>query len=106
MNTSRTLPSAPAAETADAASTASTPAIGSGFRLQWEPAQKAYVLLYAEGMVTLNASAGAILSRCDGQRSVGEIVADLESCFEQTGLGSDVLAFLRIAEDKNWVNIK
>ena len=31
-------------------------------RLQWEPAQEAHVLLYPEGMVKLNGSAGAILS--------------------------------------------
>ena len=39
-----------------------------GFRLQWEPAQKAHVLLYPEGMVKLNGSAGEILKRCDGER--------------------------------------
>jgi pyrroloquinoline quinone biosynthesis protein D len=31
------------------------------FRLQWEPAQNAHVLLYPEGMVKLNQSAGEIL---------------------------------------------
>src|SRR5262249_58446441 len=41
------------------------PAIGRGFRLQWEPAQAAHVLLYPEGMVKLNSSAGEILKRCD-----------------------------------------
>ena len=38
------------------------PRIGSGFRLQWEPAQDAHVLLYPEGMVKLNGSAGAIIA--------------------------------------------
>ncbi len=28
--------------------------IAPGFRLQWEKAQEAYVLLYSEGMVKLN----------------------------------------------------
>ncbi len=50
-------------------------------RLQWEPAQEAHVLLYPEGMVKLNGSAGAILSRCDGVRSVADIVADLERTY-------------------------
>ena len=45
------------------------PSIGRGLRLQWEPAQNAHVLLYPEGMVKLNASAGEILKRCDGQRT-------------------------------------
>ena len=52
------------------------PRIGPGFRLQWEPAQDCHVLLYPEGMVKLNQSAGQILSRCDGQRDVAAIVAD------------------------------
>ena len=39
----------------------SKPAIARGFRLQWEPAQNAHVLLYPEGMVKLNGSAGEIL---------------------------------------------
>ncbi len=50
------------------------PAIARGFRLQWEPAQNAHVLLYPEGMVKLNGSAGEILKRCDGSRDVDAIV--------------------------------
>ena len=49
------------------------PRIGRGFRLQWEPAQDCHVLLYPEGMVKLNQSAGEILKRCDGQRDVAAI---------------------------------
>ena len=61
------------------------PAVGRGFRLQWEPAQEAHVLLYPEGMVKLNASAAAIMTRCDGVRTVAEIVADIEQSFGATG---------------------
>ena len=57
------------------------PRIGRGFRLQWEPVQSAHVLLYPEGMVKLNASAGEILLRCDGATPVEAIVADLENAF-------------------------
>jgi hypothetical protein len=39
------------------------------FRFQWEPAQGCHVLLYPEGMVKLNQSAGEILKRCDGART-------------------------------------
>jgi pyrroloquinoline quinone biosynthesis protein D len=42
---------------------ASIPAIDRKFRLQWEAAQNAHVLLYPEGMIKLNASAGEILKR-------------------------------------------
>ena len=81
------------------------PAIGRGFRLQWEPAQKAHVLLYPEGMVKLNGSAGEILKRCDGVRTVGEIVKDLETSFATIGLEKDVTAFMTMALQKRWVEI-
>ena len=79
------------------------PRVGPGFRLQWEDAQQAWVLLFPEGMVKLNGSAGEIIKRCDGVRSVGEIVADLESSFGVQGLQGDVLAFLNLARGKHWV---
>ena len=82
------------------------PALGRGFRLQWEPAQKAHVLLYPEGMVKLNGSAGEILKRCDGSRTVGEIVSDLETTFATTGLEKDVTAFMSVALEKRWLEIR
>lgn len=94
---------APAAEGAPAVGRDAIPRIGRGFRLQWEPVQKAHVLLYPEGMVTLNGSAGEILRRCDGQHSVAAIVAELEGAFQQTGLEDDVIAFLQIAMAQRWV---
>jgi len=82
------------------------PAIGAGFRLQWEPAQQAHVLLYPEGMVKLNGSAGAIMSRCDGVRTLGEIVADLEHTYGATGLADDVIAFVALAMAREWLEIQ
>ncbi len=96
-----TAPAALAAFPALAAET--RPRVGAGFRLQWEPAQDCHVLLYPEGMVKLNGSAGEIMKRCDGQRSVAAIVADLEQAFSTTGLDGEVLAFIRIAADKRWL---
>jgi len=85
------------------ASAESVPAIGRGFRLQWEAAQDCHVLLYPEGMVKLNQSAGEILKRCDGERKVAEIVTDLEQAFGASGLEKDVLAFLDMARQQKWV---
>jgi len=82
------------------------PAIGHGFRLQWEPAQSAHVLLYPEGMVKLNGSAGAIMSRCDGSHTLEEIVADLEKTFGVRGLSGDVSAFVSMALEKNWLEMR
>lgn len=83
----------------------SVPRIGRGFRLQWEAAQDAWVLLYPEGMVKLNGSAGEILSRCDGARPVQAIVADLERRFERGGLAADVIAFLDLARAQRWIEL-
>ena len=85
---------------------ATRPAIQRLYRFQWEPAQQAHVLLYPEGMVKLNQSAGEILKRCDGTRSVAAIVADLEASFNATGLAADVQAFLEMAEAQNWIELK
>ena len=79
------------------------PRIGAGFRLQWEPAQDCHVLLYPEGMVKLNQSAGEILKRCDGQRSLDDVVRDLETAFNAQGLTKDVHAFVEIAAQQRWL---
>jgi pyrroloquinoline quinone biosynthesis protein D len=79
------------------------PAIAAGMRLQWETAQEAHVLLYPEGMVKLNGSAGAIMSRCDGVRTVADIVADLERSFGLSGLAADVRAFVSLALERHWL---
>jgi pyrroloquinoline quinone biosynthesis protein D len=82
------------------------PAIARGFRLQWEPAQNAHVLLYPEGMVKLNGSAGEILKRCDGHRDIDAIVTDLEQAFDATGLAKDVNAFLSLAVERKWIELR
>ncbi len=84
---------------------ASRPSIGRGFRLQWEGAQNAHVLLYPEGMIKLNASAGEILKRCDGASTIEEITASLEQAFSTTGLEKDVIAFVTMAHEKRWISL-
>jgi pyrroloquinoline quinone biosynthesis protein D len=80
------------------------PAVSPMYRLQFEPAQDAWVLLYPEGMVKLNTPAAEILRRCDGQRSVQAIVDDLERAFSCDGLTGDVHAFLSQARERGWVH--
>jgi pyrroloquinoline quinone biosynthesis protein D len=83
---------------------ADRPSIRPGIRLQWEAVQNAYVLLYPEGMVKLNTSAAEILRRCDGVRSVEEIVADLESAFNRNGLQPEIENFLQLARTQGWLS--
>jgi pyrroloquinoline quinone biosynthesis protein D len=82
------------------------PAIARGLRLQWEPAQQAHVLLYPEGMIKLNSSAGEIMKRCDGKRTLTDITADLEQAFSATELAKDVEAFVAMALEKHWLEIQ
>lgn len=84
----------------------SRPAIERGFRLQWEPAQNAHVLLYPEGMIKLNGSAGEILKRCDGAATIAEITADLERAFAAANLYEDVIRFVNMAVEKKWLQIR
>ena len=81
------------------------PRIGRGFRLQWEEAQGCHVLLYPEGMVRLNRSAGEILARCDGAATVGGIVTALETAFNAQNLSGDVARFLAMAREQRWVDL-
>lgn len=80
-------------------------AIAPGFRLQWEEAQGAHVLLYPEGMVRLSESAGAILDRCDGKRTLDGVLASLQEAFPGADLEADVIEFLQIAREKGWIRV-
>lgn len=80
------------------------PKLSKLFRLQWEEAQKGFVLLYPEGMVQLNPSAAEILKRCDGARDISSIVTDLENTFSATELRSDVEEFLIAAQERGWIH--
>jgi pyrroloquinoline quinone biosynthesis protein D len=71
--------------------------------LQWEEAQDCFVILYPEGMVKLSPSAGEIMQRCDGKRSVADIVNALTTAFPGADLGDDVNKFLEVAYANGWL---
>jgi pyrroloquinoline quinone biosynthesis protein D len=73
-------------------------------RLRYEEVRQANLLLLPERVVKLNPTGAAILRLCDGQRTVREIVRELESQFGQTGLESDVLEFLSNVSAQGWVD--
>ncbi len=81
----------------------SVPSVAKLFRFQWEEAQACFVLLYPEGMVKLNTAAGEILKRCDGERTVGEIISELEEQYSVPDLADDVLEFFIEAHGKGWI---
>lgn len=82
----------------------SQPKLSRKFRLQFEPAQDRWVLLYPEGMVQLNPSAAEILKRCDGERSVDAIVSELEAAFNAQGIGPEVRNLLEEGQRRGWID--
>ncbi|NPT54687.1 pyrroloquinoline quinone biosynthesis peptide chaperone PqqD [Paraburkholderia elongata] len=88
---------------ADETSSAYRPKIRTLFRLQWEPAQNAHVLLYPEGMVKLNQSAAEILKRCDGTHDLDTLIADLEQEFNAIGIATEVHVFVADARTRGWL---
>ena len=84
-------------------SNAVQPRVGKGFRLQWEQAQDCHVLLYPEGMVKLNGSAGEIMKRCDGVSTIAMITANIEQTFSLQCLEPDVVAFVDMAGKQQWL---
>ena len=78
--------------------------IGPAHRLQREEAQQAFVLLYPEGMITLNDSASEILKRCDGSRDMEGIIADLLDRYPDADLRDDVEQFLGEVRERGWIH--
>jgi pyrroloquinoline quinone biosynthesis protein D len=79
------------------------PVIAPQFRLQWEPAQGAHVLLYPEGMVKLSDTAAEILKRVDGDATAGQIILKLEQAYPGADLRADVMEFLNVALEQGWI---
>lgn len=81
------------------------PCLAPHFVFRWEDSQDGYILLYPEGLIKLNPSAGEILKRCDGQRDVAAIIAELQAAFPgvDTEIAEGTQAFLRVARGKGWV---
>jgi len=80
------------------------PKLRRGFRLQFEPVQDGYVLLYPEGMIKLNASAAEILLLVNGQRNVAQISAVLATRFpDAPDIEQDILSFIETAHARHWI---
>jgi pyrroloquinoline quinone biosynthesis protein D len=81
------------------------PRLSPHYVFRWEASQDAHILLYPEGLIKLNTAAAEILKRCNGERKVSEIVADLDATFpgHSDSIGKDVDAFLAMAQDKGWL---
>ena len=76
------------------------------FRVQWEEVQNCYVVLYPEGMVKLSQSAGEIMKRIDGEKSVIDIIDDISNAFDGADVKEDVLKFLEVVYGNGWIRSK
>ncbi len=81
------------------------PQLATRYVFRWEASQDAYVLLYPEGIIKLNDSAGEILKRCDGRRTVEAIVGDLQQTFPEGGaaVADSTRQFLAFAQGRGWL---
>ncbi len=79
------------------------PRLPHGFRMQFEPAQDSWVLLYPEGLIQLNGPAAEILKRVDGKTTVAQLIADLSAAFNGAELRADVEHFLKEASNYGWI---
>ena len=90
----------------DPLSLESRPALARKARLRYEEVRQTDLLLLPERVVKLNPTGAAILRLCDGQRTLREIVQELESRFGQSSLENDVLEFLRDVSAQGWVEAR
>jgi pyrroloquinoline quinone biosynthesis protein D len=73
-----------------------TPTWRTGYRFQYEPAQKGHVLLYPEGMIKLNESAALI----------GGLIDELDAQFPGVPeLGDDIEQFMEVARAQHWIEL-
>jgi pyrroloquinoline quinone biosynthesis protein D len=83
----------------------SRPEINPLYLLRWEDTQASYVLLYPEGVVKLNQTAGEILKRCSGESTVDELIAAMQRLFDEPreGVSEGVCKFLEVSYAKGWI---
>lgn len=74
------------------------------YLFRWEEPQQAYVLLYPEGVIKVNATAAAILGLCDGRHTAQEIITELNTIYS-ADVTQSVYKFLEVSYAKDWIRI-
>ncbi len=84
------------------------PFINPLYLFRWEESQDSYVMLYPEGVVKLNETAGAILRHCDGETAVSVMIEELRRTYSggDGQVAAGVHNFLKVAHAKGWIRIK
>lgn len=76
------------------------------YLFRWEESQQSHILLYPEGIVKLNETAGEILSCCTGEKSVREMIEELKARYTEGDVTSGVLRFLEVSHANGWIRRK
>lgn len=82
------------------------PEISPLYLFRWEEAEQAYLLLYPEGIIKLNDSAGNILKLCTGENTFEEVIAALKAVYGPQATENDVYNFMETAIGKGWIRVK
>jgi pyrroloquinoline quinone biosynthesis protein D len=83
----------------------SQPRLAAGCR--WGGTEEDRVILFPEGAIKLQGTGRQVLERCDGTRTFGEIIADLQKEFGKTDpakIRSDIAVFLEQLQKKRIVD--
>jgi coenzyme PQQ biosynthesis protein PqqD len=83
----------------------SRPVLASKARLRFDRKSSRYMLLYPERGLVLNPTAADVLQRCDGERTVSAIVAELAERYGQAppAVEREVMEFLQTMADRGLV---
>ena len=83
----------------------SQPRLAAGCR--WGGTEEARVILFPEGAIKLQGSGRQVLERCDGQRTFGEIIVELQTQFadaDPAKIRADISQFLEQLRHKRIVD--
>jgi pyrroloquinoline quinone biosynthesis protein D len=83
----------------------SQPRLAAGCR--WGGSEISRVVLYPEGALKLQGTGQQVLERCDGQRTFGEIIAELQNEFGTTDpvkIRDDISKFLEQLQHKRIID--
>ena len=84
---------------------ASQPRLAAGCR--WGGTEEDRMILFPEGAIKLQGTGRQVLERCDGQRTFGEIIAELQKEFGTTDpekIRADISTFLEQLQKKRIVD--
>jgi coenzyme PQQ biosynthesis protein PqqD len=84
---------------------ASQPRLATGCR--WGGTEEDRMILFPEGAMKLMGTGRQVLQRCDGQRTFGEILTELQKEFEKTDpekIRADISMFLEQLQHKRIVD--